>query len=55
MWDALFAIAGTKTGHLDVLRLGQWLQAHLNRISGGYKLLVDRTNKARPRWKLESR
>jgi predicted deacylase len=27
----LFAIAGTKTGHLDVLRLGQWL--HLQPVS----------------------
>jgi hypothetical protein len=31
LWDALFAIAGTKTGHLDVLRLGQWL--HLKPVS----------------------
>jgi putative DNA primase/helicase len=55
LWDALFAIAGTKVGHLDVERLGMWLHAHLNRISGGYKLLVDRTNKGRPRWVLEPR
>ena len=55
LWDALFAVAGSKTGQLDVARLGLWLQAHLNRISAGHKLLVDRTNKARPRWRLEPR
>jgi putative DNA primase/helicase len=53
--DALFAVAGNKTGQLDAARLGLWLQAHLNRVSAGYKLLVDRTNKARPRWRLEQR
>jgi putative DNA primase/helicase len=55
LWDALFAVAGGKTGQLDAARLGLWLQAHLNRVSAGHKLLVDRTNKARPRWLLERR
>jgi putative DNA primase/helicase len=55
LWDALVAVAGNKTGQVDATRLGQWLQNHLNRISAGHKLLVDRTNKARPRWRLEPR
>ena len=55
LWDALFAVAGNKAGQLEGARLGLWLQAHLNRISAGHKLLVDRTNKARPRWRLEPR
>ena len=50
LWEALVAVAGNKNGQLDAARLGLWLQAHLNRVSAGHKLLVDRTNKARPRW-----
>ena len=53
LWDALFAVAGNKTGQLDVARLGLWLQANLNRIVGGHKLVVDRSDKSRPRWSLE--
>ena len=52
LWDALFSVAGSKTGQLDARTLGRWLEAHLNRITAGHKLLVDRTNKARPRWSL---
>jgi hypothetical protein len=55
VWDALFNVAGNKTGQLDPRALGRWLEAHLNRVSGRHKLLVDRTNKARPRWSVESR
>ena len=52
LWNALFSVAGGKTGQLDLIRLGRWLQTNVNRIVGGHKLLVDRTNKARPRWSL---
>jgi putative DNA primase/helicase len=52
LWDALFNVAGSKTGQLDARALGRWLEAHLNRIGGGHKLVADRTNKARPRWSL---
>jgi putative DNA primase/helicase len=56
LWEALFAIARTKLGQLDAARLGLWLQANLNRVIAGHKLLVDReTNKARPRWSVVPR
>jgi len=56
LWDALTAVAGNKLGGLDPVKLGVWLEAHLNRVIAGHKLLVDReTNKARPRWSLEPR
>ena len=49
-------VAGNKNGQLDPRMLGRWLEAHLNRISAGHKLLVDReTNKARPRWSVAPR
>jgi hypothetical protein len=54
LWDALFAVAGN-AGQLERTRLGLWLQNHLNRISGGFKLLVNHKDKARPRWRLEPR
>jgi hypothetical protein len=53
--DALFNVAGGKNGQLDARVLGRWLEAHLNRVSGGYKLLVDRSDTSRPRWRLEPR
>ena len=56
LWEALFAVAGNKTGQLDPRALGRWLEVHLNRVSAGHKLLVDReTNKARPRWSVAPR
>jgi hypothetical protein len=46
LWEALFTVAGTKAGLLDAGRLGLWLQANLDRVIAGHKLLVDRdTNK----------
>jgi hypothetical protein len=52
----VFAVAGHKNGQLDPRALGRWLESHLNRVSGGHKLLVDReTNKARPRWSVAPR
>jgi putative DNA primase/helicase len=55
LWEALAAVAGTKNGQMDPARLGLWLQAHLNRVSAGHKLLVDRINQARPRWSVAPR
>jgi putative DNA primase/helicase len=55
LWDALFNVAGGKNGQLDARALGRWLEAHLNRVSGGFKLLVDRSDTSRPRWGLEPR
>jgi putative DNA primase/helicase len=55
LWDALNDIAGTKNGDLDTTALGKWLNLNLNRVTAGHKLMVDRTNKAKPRWRLEPR
>jgi putative DNA primase/helicase len=55
LWDALFAVAGTKLGQLDVVALGNWLRDHKNRIVARYKLINDISDKSRPRWKLEPR
>jgi putative DNA primase/helicase len=56
LWDALTAVAGNKLGGLDPAKLGLWLEANLNRVIAGHKLLVDReTNKARPHWLLVPR
>jgi putative DNA primase/helicase len=56
LWDALFNVAANKNNQLDPRALGVWLEAHLNRISAGHKLQVDReTNKARPRWSVVPR
>jgi putative DNA primase/helicase len=35
---------------IDRTQLGKWLHASANTIAQGYKLTVDRTNVARPRW-----
>jgi putative DNA primase/helicase len=54
--DALFAVAGGRTGMIDPAKLGLWLNANVNRVIGGHKLVVDReTNRARPRWTLVPR
>ena len=55
LWDALFAVAGTKQGQLDPARLGSWLRDHKNRIVGSHKLINDTSDKQRPRWKLALR
>ncbi len=55
LWDALFAIASPRTGYqtIDANTLGRWLRDNLDTISAGHKLTVDRSDAARPRWKLE--
>ena len=55
LWDALFAVAGTKQGQLDAAELGNWLRDHKNRIVAGHKLINDTADKSRPSWKLELR
>jgi hypothetical protein len=56
LWDALFAVAGDRGGMLDPRALGRWLESNLDRVVGGYKLVVDReTNRSRPRWLLVPR
>lgn len=55
LWDALFAIASPRTGYqtIDANTLGRWLRDNLDTISAGHKLTVDRSDAARPRWKLQ--
>jgi putative DNA primase/helicase len=56
LWEALSAVAGGKSGQIDSVKLGLWLNANLNRVIAGNKLIVDReTNKAKPRWLLVPR
>ena len=55
LWEALFGVAGTKVGQIDPVRLGLWLRANLNRVIADHKLLIDRDDKARPRWLLVPR
>ena len=56
LWDALLAVARPKSGYqtIDTLRLSHWLRKNTNGIAGGHKLLVDHSDKARPRYRLES-
>jgi putative DNA primase/helicase len=53
LWDALADVATNKAGQLDPKTLGRWLEANLNRVSAHLKIIVDRADKARPKWKLE--
>ena len=57
LWAALFAVAAPKGGYqvIDRARLGLWLKSNADTIAAGHKLLVDRSDKARPRWKLVPR
>lgn len=54
LFEALFAVAAPATGHqqIDPKRLGQWLLGNAGTIARGHKLVVDRSDAARPRWKL---
>jgi putative DNA primase/helicase len=56
LFGALLEVAdgqGGNSGKLDHARLTRWLARHENRITGGLKLVVDRHDKSRPRWRLE--
>jgi putative DNA primase/helicase len=44
---------GGNSGKLDHSRLSRWLAHNENRIAGGFKLIVDRSDPSRPRWRLE--
>jgi putative DNA primase/helicase len=51
--EALLSVAGQRFGSdIDPTKLGQWLCRQENSIAGGCKLLVDRSDVARPRWYL---
>ncbi|MFL5266979.1 MAG: hypothetical protein ACJ8AH_10355 [Stellaceae bacterium] len=53
--EALLAVAQQRfgEGRIDPKALGKWLSAQEKNIAAGGKLMVDRSNKARPRWYLE--
>jgi hypothetical protein len=54
LFDALFAVAAPHSGQpqIDPKRLGKWLSGNVNTIARGHKLVVDRRDAARPRWKI---
>ena len=54
LWDALFALAAPRSGFqaIDPRRLGTWLRDNIDTIASGYRLSVDRSDAARPRWKV---
>jgi putative DNA primase/helicase len=55
LWDALFAVAASRSGHqmIDPRLLGLWLRDNLDTIAAGHKLTADRSDTSRPRWKLD--
>ena len=57
LWDALFALAAPKSGYqtIDPLKFNHWLRKNTDVIAAGHKLLVDRSDQARPRYKLVPR
>jgi hypothetical protein len=54
LYAAVLAIAEKRgqAGRIDNDRLGRWLNANENTIAAGYKLTADRSDKRRPRWRL---
>jgi putative DNA primase/helicase len=55
LWEALCTVApgrGVETGKPDRVRLGNWLRRRVNRIADGVKLMVNRSDRHRPRWQL---
>jgi putative DNA primase/helicase len=52
--EALLEVARARSGAMiDTRRLAHWLRGHTNTIADGYKLIVDTSDKARPRWVLK--
>ena len=53
--DALLAVAPQRLGEgkIDPKALGKWLSSQEKNIAASCKLMVDRTNKARPKWYLD--
>jgi hypothetical protein len=54
LFEALYAVAAPRTGHpqIDPNKLGLWLRRNVDTIVAGHKLMVDQSDKTRPRWKL---
>jgi putative DNA primase/helicase len=50
--NALLSVARYHNGEsrIDVRRLGSWLRKASSNIAGGYKLIVNQSDAARPRW-----
>lgn len=54
LWDALIDVARSRAApEIDPTKLGQWLGKTLNTVAHKHKLTVDRSDKKRPKWKLE--
>jgi len=54
--EALVEVAegqGNLAGKIDHSRLTRWLARNENTIAGGLKLVVDRADLSRPRWRLD--
>jgi putative DNA primase/helicase len=51
---ALRQIAPGPSDSIDAKRLGWWLRNNTDTIAGGWKLVVDRGDKARPRWQMRA-
>jgi hypothetical protein len=54
--EALLGIAegpGGGAGKIDHSRLVLWLRRNQNTIAASFKLVVDRSDASRPRWRLE--
>ncbi|MGH9436802.1 MAG: PriCT-2 domain-containing protein [Terriglobia bacterium] len=48
----LLVAPGTEGKNISAEKLGRWLKNAEDRIGGGYKLLSDRSDKKRPKWRL---
>jgi putative DNA primase/helicase len=53
LYAALLKVAGIKD-RIDAMRLGQWLRDNINAVVLDCKLTVDRRDKARPKWMIDS-
>jgi len=51
---ALQRIAPGHRDGINARRLGEWLKRSVNVIAGGWKLVVDRGDKDRPRWQMRA-
>jgi putative DNA primase/helicase len=57
LFAALYAVAASRGGtqQIDPMRLAHWLRKNCDTIADGWKLIVDRGDRQRPRWKLTAR
>jgi putative DNA primase/helicase len=44
---------GAPAGQIDARRLGRWLTKQENTIAGGFKLTIDRSDRQRPRYRIQ--